>query len=73
MIGSIMDAYALEISTRQMRILDAVARTGSCSRAAEILFMSQPGVSMQIKQMEAMLGFRLFDRTGRRMRPTAEG
>ncbi|RME85438.1 MAG: LysR family transcriptional regulator [Zetaproteobacteria bacterium] len=63
----------MELSTRQMRILDAVARTGSCSRAAEILFMSQPGVSMQIKQMEAMLGFRLFDRTGRRMRPTAEG
>jgi DNA-binding transcriptional LysR family regulator len=37
---------------RQLRIFEAVARYGSLSRAAAELGLTQPAVSMQIKQME---------------------
>ena len=47
------------------RVFLAVAETGSVSRAAEALFISQPAVSKQISLMEEELGFRLFERRER--------
>ncbi len=41
--------------------------------AAELLGVSQPSVSTQIKQLEESIGHRLFDRSGRTMTLTAEG
>ncbi len=50
-----------------------VAREGSMVRAAEELMVSQPTISIQIKDLEKALGHGLFDRLGRRLRLTDAG
>lgn len=50
-----------------------VAELGSFSRAAERLGYSQPSISVQIRQLEQELGFRLFDRIGHAVRLTEKG
>lgn len=50
-----------------------VAREGSVVRASEELMVSQPTVSIQLKELEASLGHRLFDRVGRRLVLTDTG
>ena len=50
-----------------------VAESGSFSRAAQLLGYSQPAVSVQIRQLEEELGFRLFDRIGHAVRLTDQG
>lgn len=50
-----------------------VAELGSFSRAGERLGYSQPTISVQIKQLEQELGFRLFDRIGHAVRLTDKG
>jgi len=50
-----------------------VAETGSFSRAAEQLFLTQPAVSKRIAALEAELGTQLFDRIGRRILLTEAG
>jgi len=51
----------------------AVAETGSFSRAAERLFLTQPAVSKRIAALEQELGSPLFDRIGRRVALTEAG
>ncbi len=51
----------------------ALARTGSFSKAAEIVGMSQPVVSIYIKQLEEEYGVKLVDRLGRKNVLTKEG
>ena len=50
-----------------------VAELGNFSRAAERLGYSQPTISVQIRQLEQELGFRLFDRIGHAVRLTDKG
>ncbi|MCF2023302.1 LysR family transcriptional regulator, partial [Escherichia coli] len=51
----------------------AVYETRNFSRAAEVLFLSQPAVSNQIKQLERELNIDLFQRNGRKeMLPTKQ-
>lgn len=50
-----------------------VAELGNFSRAGERLGYSQPSVSVQIRQLEEELGFRLFDRIGHAVRLTDKG
>ncbi|MEJ2695961.1 MAG: LysR family transcriptional regulator [Candidatus Sulfobium sp.] len=57
----------------QLSYFSKVARTGSVSRAAAELFISQPAVSKQIKALEEELGERLFDRLGKRVFLTRAG
>ena len=47
----------------QMRQLDAIARCGTISKAAEELHLSQPALSRSVRRLEAELGQSLFDRT----------
>jgi len=49
----------------------AVYKTGSVTRAAEVLHASQPTVSEHLQNLEYSLGCRLFDRLGRGIQPTA--
>lgn len=56
-----------------LRALEAAARTGGFARAAKELFVTQSAVSHQIRQLEQWFGFRLFERTGGRARPTPRG
>ena len=58
---------------RQLRYLVAIADEGSFTRAAERLHVAQPGVSAQIKRLEAELGHSLLDRGARTARPTEIG
>jgi DNA-binding transcriptional LysR family regulator len=56
-----------------MRTLEAVARHGSFSRAAVELHLTQPAVSMHVRQLEQRLGLPLLDRVGKRAFPTRAG
>ncbi|CQR42303.1 Transcriptional regulator, LysR family protein [Thiomonas sp. CB3] len=57
----------------QLRTFVVVAREGSITRAAELLFLSQPAVSAHIKSLEDELGLVLFERTPRGMSLTSAG
>jgi LysR family transcriptional regulator, low CO2-responsive transcriptional regulator len=58
---------------RQFKVFEMVARHLSFTRAAEELFLTQPAVSMQIKQFEDNLGLVLFERLGRKIYLTEAG
>jgi len=51
----------------------AVAESGSFSRAAETVFLTQPAISKRIAALEAELGTSLFDRIGRKVQLTEAG
>ncbi|TDE27522.1 LysR family transcriptional regulator [Flavobacterium ranwuense] len=55
------------------RTFKAVYKTGTLTNAAEVLFISQPGVSLHLSSLENYVGYKLFDRTGRKMVPTEKG
>ena len=61
-----------EISLRLLEIFAAMMRGGTTVETAEALGISQPAVSAGLRQLEAQLGIVLFERTSRRMTPTAE-
>lgn len=61
------------MNSRQIELFAAVMKAGSVSRAAELLGVTQPGVSRAIAELERTLGFRLFDRVRNRIVPTPEG
>lgn len=61
------------IFPRAIRYLIAVAEHRSFTRAAEVLFVSQPTLSQQIKQLEELLDVQLLDRSGRSVGLTAAG
>ncbi|MDF1799369.1 MAG: LysR substrate-binding domain-containing protein [Planctomycetota bacterium] len=60
-------------SIRQLECALAVERHANFSRAAEALYLSQPALSNQIKQLEAQLGLILFERGRHGARTTPEG
>ena len=61
------------MDVRLIEAYQAVMTYGTVSRAAEVLGMSQPGVSKAIMSLERSIGFKLFDRERGRMTPSAEG
>jgi LysR family transcriptional regulator, low CO2-responsive transcriptional regulator len=61
------------ISLRQLQIFDAIARTGSFTRAAEALFLTQPTVSMQVRKLEEGVGMPLFEHVGKQTHLTDAG
>jgi LysR family transcriptional regulator, cyn operon transcriptional activator len=58
---------------RHIRYLTAVVDHGSFTKAAQMLHVSQPALSQQIKELEDRLGAQLLDRSGRQVRPTDRG
>lgn len=61
------------LTLRQLRYFEAVARHGHFGRAAEVCAVSQPALSMQIRELEASLGTALVERGARQIRLTAFG
>jgi molybdate transport repressor ModE-like protein len=61
------------LTLRQFEILEAVARRGSFTRASAEPHLSQSAVSMQIKQLEEVLGLPLFEHLGKQIRLTEAG
>ncbi len=61
------------MDTRLLRYFAAVAEEGNLTRAAERLFVSQPALTKQIKQLESQLGVRLFGRSRAGMTLTEAG
>ncbi|SFU23215.1 LysR substrate-binding domain-containing protein [Mesorhizobium sp. YR577] len=60
-------------SLRQLEALMAVVETGTVSRAAEVLHISQPAASKLIQELEADTGLQLFERESGRLVPTGRG
>ena len=63
----------INITLRQLRYFDALVRHGHFGRAAEACSVSQPALSMQIKEMEAALGGVLLERGARQVALTTFG
>jgi DNA-binding transcriptional LysR family regulator len=63
----------MELEVRHLRVICAIAETGSLTRAAAALQQSQPGLSAQLRRIEDMLGGRLFDRGRDGVVPTSLG
>jgi DNA-binding transcriptional LysR family regulator len=63
----------LHLTLRQLKVFEAVARQRSFSRAAEMLHLSQPAVSMQVKQLEESVGLPLFEQMGKKIFLTEAG
>lgn len=63
----------INFTLRQLRYFDALARHGHFGRAAEACSISQPALSVQIKDLEEALGAELFERAARQLRLSAFG
>jgi DNA-binding transcriptional LysR family regulator len=63
----------LPVTMRQFQVFESVARHLSHSRAAAELYLSQPAVSMQIKQVEEIIGLPLFEQAGKKLFLTEAG
>lgn len=63
----------MDLSLRDIRAFIAVAQTGSFTRAATRLHLSQPALTVQIRRLEETLGTRLFDRNSRTVALTPVG
>ncbi|RWR07153.1 LysR family transcriptional regulator [Paenirhodobacter populi] len=60
------------MNLREMELFGTLMRVGTTTETARLLGISQPGVSAQLKRLEANLGISLFHRTGNRLEPTRE-
>ena len=61
------------MTIRHFRIFIAVASTESITKAAQLLYVTQPTVSVAIREMEQHYGTRFFDRINQRLHITEEG
>ncbi|MBD2042428.1 LysR family transcriptional regulator [Microcoleus sp. FACHB-672] len=62
-----------QATLHQLKVFEAAARHGSFTRAAEELFLTQPTVSMQVKQLTKAVGLPLFEQVGKRLYLTDAG
>ncbi|MGK7933832.1 MAG: LysR substrate-binding domain-containing protein [Microcystaceae cyanobacterium] len=63
----------IQATLHQLRVFEATARHGSFTRAAEELYITQPTVSSQIKQLTKAIGLPLFEQIGKRLYLTDAG
>ena len=63
----------MNVSLRQLRLFESVARHLSFTRAANEMHLTQPAVSIQIRQLEENVGMPLFEQIGKRIYLTEMG
>lgn len=61
------------VNLEWFRTFKAIYETGTLTGAAEALYVSQPGVSLHLSSLESYVGYKLFDRTSRKMVSTERG
>ena len=61
------------MADRRLQVFSTVARLLSFTKAADVLHMTQPAVTFQIRQLEEYFNTRLFDRTHNRITLTVAG
>jgi len=61
------------VTLHQLKVFEAAARHGSFTRAAEELYLTQPTVSIQVKQLTKAVGLPLFEQVGKRLYLTDAG
>ena len=66
-------SYYKQNRLKQLRAFCYTAKSGSISKAAEQLYLSQPSVSLQIQALERELNTMLFERRGPKIRLTPDG
>jgi DNA-binding transcriptional LysR family regulator len=71
-IGGCPKVLEVELNQRRIEAFRAVMNTGSITRAAEQLCISQPAVSRLIADLEDEIGFKLFERAGGKLSATEE-
>src|SRR5258708_12341395 len=64
------DTYGGRVKLRHLKIIIAVAQSGSMAKAADSLAISHPVISKAIAELEQALGVRLFDRGSQGVEPT---
>ena len=62
-----------KLNLNQLRVFHVTAKSQSFTRASEALFLTQPGISKHIKDLEEFYGTRLFDRLGKKVVLTRAG
>ena len=63
----------MNVTLKQFRYFEALVRHGHFGRAAEASAISQPALSVQVKELETSLGINLFERDARHVRLTSFG
>jgi LysR family transcriptional regulator for metE and metH len=63
----------MDVDTRSLELLEALATDGTLTAAARRMHVSQPALSQRLTGLEARLGIQLFERQGRRLEPTRAG
>lgn len=63
----------MSLNLHLLRLFATVARTGSFSKAADVLHLSQPSISKGVRDFELQLGCNLLDRSPKGVTPTREG
>lgn len=61
------------MTLHQLKYVKLIAQSGSLSKAAERAYVSQPSLSVALKELEAEIGVELFTRSNRGLQITAEG
>jgi DNA-binding transcriptional LysR family regulator len=72
-MGGLFLCFNSEMADRRLQVFHAVAKHLSFTKAAEALFMTQPAVTFQIRQLEEHFNTRLFDRAHGRIALTPAG
>ncbi len=71
---SAVNLYTMNhLEVKHLRMIQAIARSGNMTKAADRLFLSQSALSQQLKDIESKLGLDIFFRTSRKMILTATG
>ena len=63
----------MNFTLRQLKVFESVARHNSYTKAAKELHLTQPAVSMQVKQLEENAGLPLLEQIGKKIYPTTAG
>ena len=63
----------MDLEIRHLKVVCAIAETGSVTKAAAVLGLAQPALTAQLQRIERILGGPLFERDRRGARPTALG